>query len=175
MNSARVRARPDRTTRWPGERGASAPPHGLKVLIVGNEDDGKTTGYWAQQYRYKGGVDFDDATLTCYLELAAYVSKVYNEARDASTFPKAQAILFDPGNSVRKRDQLDRDLLAAWLNFANGAVGWDELVDTNANGIADTAFHVAMQTAEAVRLDPNATPAQLDAERAIVQSINDTI
>jgi PKD domain len=147
----------------------------IKVLVLGNASRGRTTGYWAQQYRQIGGVDFDNATLTCYLEIVAFVSRVFNEARDASTFPKAQAILFDQGNSVRKRDQLDRDLLTAWLNFANGAVGWSELVDTNRNGVADTAFRVAMQTAESVRLNPNATPAQIDAQRAIVQSINDTI
>jgi len=147
----------------------------IKVLIVGNEDDGRPTGYWAQQYRQKGGVEFDAATLSCYLEIAAFVSKVFNEARDASTFAKAQAILFDQGVSVSKRNQLDRDLLTAWLNFANGAVGWDELVDTDRNGIPDTSFHEAMQTAEAVRLNPSATQAQIDAQRAKVQSINDTI
>jgi hypothetical protein len=76
---------------------------------------------------------------------------------------------------VSKRDQLDRDLLTAWINFANGAVGWNEFVDTNRNGIPDTLFHVAMQTAEAVRLNPSATPSQIDAQRAIVQSINDSI
>ena len=154
---------------------AGAASDTIKVLIVGNEDDGRPTGYWAQQYRQRGGVEIDAATLTCYLEIAAFVSKVFNEARDASTFAKAQAILFDQGVSVSKRNQLDRDLLTAWLNFANGAVGWDELVDTNRNGIPDTSFHQAMQTAEAVRLNPSATQAQIDAQRAKVQSINDTI
>ncbi len=147
----------------------------IKVLILGNEPKGKPTGYWAQQYRQKGGVDFTNATLTCYLEIAAFVSKVYHEARDASTFVKAQAILFDQGTDVAKRDQLDRLLLAAWLNFANGAVGWNELVDTNRNGTPDTVFHVAMQAAELVRLNPASTPAQIDTQRAIVQSIIDTI
>jgi hypothetical protein len=103
------------------------------------------------------------------------VSEVFNEARDVSTFQRAQALLFSQGTLVSKRDQLDRDLLTAWLNFANGAVEWNEQVDTNGNGVPDTAFHQAMQTAESVRLNPNATPAQLDAQRAIIQSINDTI
>ena len=70
------------------------------MLITGNEDEGQPSGYWAQQYRQRGGVDFDDATLACYLEIAAFVSNVFNEARDASTFQKAQAILFDQGKSV---------------------------------------------------------------------------
>jgi hypothetical protein len=99
------------------------------VLITGNEAHGRSTGYWARQYRQQGGVDFDDATLSCYLEIAALVSKVFNEERDASTFERAQAILFDQGGPVSKRDQLDRDLLTAWLNFASGAVEWNEQVD----------------------------------------------
>ncbi|MDP1849050.1 MAG: PKD domain-containing protein [Solirubrobacteraceae bacterium] len=145
----------------------------IKVLIAGNADRGRPTGYWAQQYRQRGGVDFDDATLACYLEIADFVSAVFHEERDAATFQKAQKILFSQGQAVGKRDQLDRDLLTAWLNFANGAVGWAEAVDTNGDGTADTAFSAALQAAEAVRLDANATPAQLDAQRAIVQAIND--
>jgi hypothetical protein len=147
----------------------------VKVLITGNEDDGRPSGYWAHQYRQRGRIDFDDATLECYLEIAGFVSKVFNETRDVSTFDKAQLLLFSQGTTVSKRDQLARDLLTAWLNFANGAVEWNEQVDTDRNGIPDTPFHQAMQTAEAVHNDPNATPAQLDAQRAIIQRINDTI
>ena len=36
----------------------------IKVLIAGNQDDGRPTGYWAQQYRQRGGVEIDHATLT---------------------------------------------------------------------------------------------------------------
>ena len=146
----------------------------IKVLITGTNDAGRPSGYWAHQYRQRGAIDIDIVTLGCYLEITAFVSKVFNEVRDVATFQKAQTLLFSSGKSVTKRDQLERDLLTAWLNFANGAVGWSELVDTNADGVADTQFHVAMQTAESVRLSPAPTPAQLDAQRAKLQSINDT-
>jgi hypothetical protein len=46
--------------------------------------------------------------------------------------------------------------------------------DGQPNGTPDTAFHQAMQTAESVRLNRNATQARIDARRAIVQSINVT-
>jgi len=147
----------------------------IKVLIAGNADRGRPSGYWAHQYRQRGSIDFDDATLACYLEIADFVSAVFHEQRDASTFQKAQKILFSQGQPVGKRDQLDRDLLTAWLNFANGAVGWATPVDTNGDGTADTPFSDALQAAEAVRLDPAATPGQLDAQRAIVQAINDAL
>jgi hypothetical protein len=147
----------------------------IRVLITGNEDDGKSTGYWARQFRQRGGVDFDDLTLSCYLEIVALVSDVFNEERDASTFEKAQAILFDQGAPVTQLDQLDRDLITAWLNFANGAVEWNEQVDTDKDGTPDTPFYQALQTAESVRLDPNATEAQINDQRAIVQRINNSI
>ena len=155
--------------------GGASPTDTISVLIAGNATAGRPSGYWAQQYRQRGGVELDDATLTCYLRIVDVVSRVLHDVRDAGTFQKAQAILFDQGKPVGKRDQLDRDLLTAWLNFANGAVDWDELVDTNGDGIADTAFSAAMREAEAVRRDDASTPAQIDAQRAIVQSINDTI
>jgi hypothetical protein len=148
----------------------------VRVLVTGNADRGLTSGYWARQYRQQGKLDFSNKTLRCYLDITSFVSAVFNEARDASTFAKAQAILFSQQAPVTKRDQLDRDLLAAWLNFANGAVGWNEKVNTKGKkGTPDTPFHTAMQTAEQIRLNPNATPKQIDAQRAIVQSINQTI
>ena len=147
----------------------------VAVLITGNESRGRPSGYWSHQYRRQGSTDFDDATLHCYLRIADFVSDVFHEVRNVSTFPAARSLLFTQNSSVTKRDQLDRDLLTAWLNFANGAVRWNELVDTNGNGVPDTLFHVAMGTAESVRLNPASTAAQFDAQRRIVQSINDSI
>jgi hypothetical protein len=136
----------------------------VAVLITGNEDRGRPSGYWSHQYRRQGSTDFDDATLTCYLEIVNFVSAVFHEVRDVSTFPLARSLLFTQNSPVNKRDQLDRDLLTAWLNFANGAVEWDE-------AIAGTIFHVAMETAEAVRLNPASTDAEFDQQRQILQRI----
>jgi hypothetical protein len=147
----------------------------VKVLVTGSADAGRQSGYWAHQYRLNGKGDFDAKTLTCYLQIAGFTSKIFNEVRDVSTFDKAQKLLFSQGNTVSKRDQLDRDLLTAWLNFANGAVGYAELVDTDGNGTKDTQFHTAVETAEAVRLNPASTPAQLDQQRIIINRINDTV
>ena len=75
----------------------------------------------------------------------------------------------DGGPSTQK---LDRQLLAAWLNFANGAVDLDELVDTNFDGVPDTVLLTALTTAESVRLNPASTDAQLLAQKDILESIN---
>jgi photosystem II stability/assembly factor-like uncharacterized protein len=148
----------------------------VAVLITGNEDEGRPSGYWAHQYRQRGHIDFDDATLACYLKITDFVSDVFHEVRDASTFPAAQRVLFSQNRPVTKRDLLDRALLTAWLNFANGAVEWNELVvDTDRDGTLDRSFHTAMEIAEAVRLDPASTPAHLDQQRRIIQRINQTV
>jgi hypothetical protein len=76
------------------------------------------------------------------------------------------------GNSGDASQHLDRQLLAAWLNFANGAFDLTELVDTDGDGTAETQFFAVMTAAEAVRLNPASTAAELHAQRDILQRIN---
>jgi len=42
----------------------------------------------------------------------------------------------------------DQQLLANWLNFANGAIDWYRLVDTNNDKRVDTQFLTAIVQAE---------------------------
>ena len=44
-------------------------------------------------------------------------------------------MLRNPSTASDVEVQFDRQLLAAWLNLANGAVAWDELVDTDGDGL----------------------------------------
>ena len=69
--------------------------------------------------------------------------------------------------------QLDRQLLTAWLNFANGGVEYLEMLDTDGNGSLDTSFIDVMTNAENVRLNPASTRAQLQAQRDILTRINE--
>ena len=62
--------------------------------------------------------------------------------------------------------------MAAWLNFANGAVELDEFVDTDGDSIADTTFLDAVVAAESVRCDPMATEAELEQQKDILERIN---
>jgi type II secretory pathway component PulL len=62
------------------------------------------------------------------------------------------------------RYALDRELLAAWLNFANGAVSLDDPVDVDNDKVPDETFAQAMTTAESVWLDANATKDALAAD-----------
>lgn len=145
----------------------------VNVVIVGNNHPNRPHGYWKQQFRsYVVGLgpsDFDAATLTCYLKVAGYMSRVFSEETAAETFAQAYAVL-DTGPTKPIRQLFDVQLLAAWLNFANGAIEHDRLVDTNLDRVPDTPFLTAIAAAESVRLDPASTQEQLDRMKRIVES-----
>ena len=143
------------------------------VIIVGNGHPNRPHGYWKQQVRPyatgKGSSDFTSARLTCYLKIAGYMSRVFDEETAASTLPQAYDVLDVSGTSAIK-ELFDLQLLAAWLNFANGAIEHNRLVDTNLDRVADTPFLTAIAAAETLRLNPAATPTQLDRQKRIVES-----
>ncbi|MDP2674584.1 MAG: PKD domain-containing protein [Dehalococcoidia bacterium] len=146
------------------------------VIIVGDADQVRSAGYWLYQFAShitgNGRPHFDAPTLGCYLDIAGYMSQVFDEERDASTFENAHDVLFVKNNDGDMTHMFDQQLLAAWLNFANGSLGYDEMVDTDGDGVADTVFADAMAAAEAVRLDPTSTRSELEAQKNILESIN---
>jgi hypothetical protein len=142
----------------------------LNVVIVGNNHPNRPHGYWKQQNRFHAfatgpAPDFDAATLKCYLDIAAYMSRVF----DTQVFAQAYDVLDTKATSAIN-ELFDQQLLAAWLNFANGAIEWNRLVDTNRDRTPDTPFLAAMEAAENLRLSPTTTRAQLDAMLRIVES-----
>jgi len=75
-------------------------------------------------------------------------------------------------NNGSARQLLDRQLLAAWLNFAHGSLTLTTMVDTDGVGGADTAFGTVMAQAEAARLNPATAPAVLLAFKNMLERIN---
>jgi PKD repeat protein len=129
------------------------------VLIVGNETKRRPSGYWQHQYRGNGQIDFTAAELDCFLEISAWVSTVFKETRDASTRALAHDVLFMGQNGGSSRERLDRALLTALLNFANGSMPYGEL-------------SAVLGAAEAVRLNPASTDAELNAQTQIVHGLS---
>jgi hypothetical protein len=141
------------------------------VIIAGNAEEERGAGYWQTQYRPRPTA-FSEARRTCYLAIARFMSAVFDETRNASTVPLAFDVLEVSGNDGEAFKKLDRELLAAWLNFANGAFDLGELVDTNGDSVPDTTFGAMMAAAEAVRNNPFATEVQMLAQRDILQLVN---
>ncbi len=143
----------------------------VAVIIAGNSGVPRNAGYWQTQYRPRPTA-FTEARRLCYLQIADFMSAVFHEQTDAQTVANAFDVLFVGGNGGSAKQQLDRQLLTAWLNFANGGFEYGQLVDVNGDGIPDTAFSTVLANAEAVRLNAASTDDQLRAQKAILERIN---
>ncbi|MFN2389361.1 MAG: M6 family metalloprotease domain-containing protein [Actinomycetota bacterium] len=144
------------------------------VIITGNANRAFGHPYWKNQYKDGGRhAELDHDMLLCYLAITRYGSDVYDELRPLATFADANDVLNLASRPVPMDKQLDRELLAGWLNFANGAYGFDQkLLDTNGDGTADLSFGEAAAAAEIVRLDPSSTVEQMDKQREILFRFN---
>jgi len=142
------------------------------VVITGNADLMRSPGYWQHQMETGGFDGLDAATLQCYLDIAGFMSQVFDEVRDASTPANALIVLDSEKAATSMRKALDRQILAAWLNFANGAIDLDDGVSTDKDKALETTFAKAMAAAEAVRLDPNASRYALEEQKEILERIN---
>jgi hypothetical protein len=99
------------------------------------------------------------------------MSRVFDERTPATTFAQAADVLNTAGTSDMVQ-LFDQQLLAGWLNFANGAIEYDQLVDTNGDRRPDTPFLQAMAGAETLRLNPATTRAQLDQKKNMLEALN---
>jgi serine protease len=143
----------------------------VRVIIAGNASQRQNAGYWQTQYRPRPTA-FSEAQRLCLLQIVGWMSSVFDEARTAATVAAAFDVLAVGGSGGSPTQLLDRQLLTGWLNFANGAIDFGQLVDTNGDGTPDTAFSSLMANAEAVRLNPASTSAQLLAQKDLLERIN---
>ncbi len=74
-----------------------------------------------------------------------------------------------PGIDPRIRD-FDRELLTAWLNFANGGIDLTDQVGVTDHVLITFADEVSQ--AEALRVDPSSTKKELDQQRVILEKFN---
>ncbi len=63
-------------------------------------------------------------------------------------------------------------LLATWLNFANGSLGWNQMVGSNCDGTRDTRFNQVIHHVEDVFLDAGSTRSQLVSQKAVLACVN---
>lgn len=140
------------------------------VLVTGNAEMSRGSGWWLNQYRDKPPQQFTTAELECYLAIVNHFSLVFSEHKQAKTRSEGAEVLNSPAKAP---DDVifDQHALAAWLNFANGSVKLDTMVDTDGDGITDTTFGDAMLTAEMVRIDATSTTEEIKAQKDVVERI----
>lgn len=142
----------------------------LPKLVTDDHECTRTQGFWKHQFSEKGKHQIDDATLQAYLDIVNFASAVFSEQVPTGTIEEAREVMKVSGSSMR--DNAEAQLLAAWLNFAQGAVGWDELIDTNDDDVGDIPFHQVMSEAEAILLNADATHDELEHAKDLAEAVN---
>jgi len=114
----------------------------VRVLTL---SDMRSMGYWKHQFSEKGHKHLTKEVLMAYLALIPDESSIFEEIFPLS-YANATNYLW-----IGKASMLNRSVqqcLACWLNWANGAVGMDDMVDTDWDGQPDTRFSDAMARVE---------------------------
>ncbi|MDA0264821.1 MAG: choice-of-anchor C family protein [Chloroflexi bacterium] len=78
----------------------------------------------------------------------------------------------DEGSIAKSKEKALSQTLAAWLNFAKGAIAVDEMIDTDGDGIGDTAFGDLIAQVESILSNPDATKADLELAKDLAESVN---
>ena len=130
---------------------------GGNVIVTGVAGSTQGSGWWKHQYSGNGAPHIDALTAAGYLEIVNAVSSVFSESVAAATGLHVHAILSPNGGDRRARARAE--LMAAWLQFASGAVHWNASVPIG--GGATVKFLPLMFDAEATILNPGATNSQL--------------
>ncbi|WP_165949397.1 S8 family serine peptidase [Kribbella turkmenica] len=144
-----------------------------KVVVTGNSHLTKIAPLWFLQTRPGPRippVDLPVGTVDCYLQVVQHMSPVFSEATDVSTMAKAHSVLNI--QLLNPKREFDRQALAAWLNFADGSFDLETPVDTNLDLRPDSTFGAVMAKAEALRLNPATTSAQLRAQTLLLEKLN---
>jgi hypothetical protein len=142
----------------------------VPLVVQGNAALVYGPGWWYQNYR-TGNPKINATTAQCYLDIVGQMSRVYQERFDASTTAGAKNYLGTSGQNDPLR-LLGSQILASWLNFANGSLHWTQQVDTDCNGVNDATFSQVMHQVEDVFLSTSATKSQLLGQKAILACIN---
>ncbi|HEX9823520.1 MAG TPA: hypothetical protein VGB51_03885, partial [Actinomycetota bacterium] len=120
--------------------------------------------------------DLTAEELLCYLEIAKFGSTIFDEVRSPlDTLEDGHQVFHHDNDDALSSEQekLDKELLAAWLNFANGAFDYLQLVvDTDKDHVPDLSFVDAVTQAEAVRANPASTKDELKDARKLLEEVN---
>jgi hypothetical protein len=149
--------------------GGASPVDTAVVIVTGNTRQSRPTGYWQDQFGLQVQTNFDEPTLMRYLTINDYLSGIFDEVRDASTIESASDVLSIDQNQSDAKEQFDSELLTVWLNFANGAIEYHQLLNVDGR---NAEFAEIVAYAEAIRRDPMATDVEIRRQRNILRSIN---
>ncbi len=126
----------------------------LKVA-TGDEEWIRSRVYWLKQYSGKGKPQIDEATLQAYLDIVNFASRIFSEKVPASTIEEAQQVLKFSHRGIP--GLVEAYLLVGWLNFASGAIDWDQPIYTHWKCGESTTYHELLYQVESLWLMRSAT------------------
>ncbi|MEN8007554.1 MAG: hypothetical protein ABFS42_11095 [Candidatus Krumholzibacteriota bacterium] len=146
------------------------------VAIVTNDaENARSEGYWQHQCSGFSSAEIDIETMECYLSIVGEASGVFSEIHDVTTISSTYEVLFMGGNKGSALEQFDRELLVAWLNYANGAFGYGELLCANKDCTRKMHFFSVMMDIELFRLKSNATKKEIKDVMQILHHLNNMV
>jgi hypothetical protein len=131
----------------------------IPVIVIDNGGVPQGRMFWLKQFSGAGSSQIDSNELQAYLSITNFASKYFSEIREVKSLEEARDILAPNYSSLR--NTVEAYLLVAWLNFAQGAIGWDEQMDTNRDCAADISFYKALHDVEEVLINMSASPMDL--------------
>jgi len=120
----------------------------LKVLVRNKEQCRTSLGYWIQRFMHEGDGVYRGELRAHLSVLSAFITSSFGEFRPDMIDRLESFVLNDSENSARARAQL----ITAWLNFTNGSVDWDELIQ-KADGKHDMRYAEVLREMLAVLVD----------------------
>jgi PKD repeat protein len=128
-------------------------------LVTGDMDEARTQGFWRRQFAGKKKQHIQDEALMAYLDIVDFASRVFSEEVPLTSLEDAKDV-FEPGgpdmgdsHPSNIKGKAAQQALATWLNFASGAVLWDQLVPTGQPSDPEDLFSEAIIAIEDVLLD----------------------
>ncbi|MEJ2013478.1 MAG: hypothetical protein P8X64_14800 [Anaerolineales bacterium] len=137
-------------------------------LITGNEFCSRSQGFWKHQFSGKGKPHFREDTLQRYLDLVSEASGYFGEVISLDNIESADRVMNPKGPD--KLEKAEAQLLAAWLNFTDGSVAWDEIVQIE-DGTTLSVGEALVQV-ESMLSDPHSTDADFVKALEIAESVN---
>ncbi|MBP7690502.1 MAG: PKD domain-containing protein, partial [Anaerolineales bacterium] len=126
------------------------------VLVTGDDDEAEAAGI----------DDNSEAKERCYVKIIAYASQVFDEVHVLTKLDD------DHPSGNEMLDEFDHVLVETWLKFATGEVGYGLAFDLDEDGVAEGTFGSLITAAEAVRLNPAATAAELRHQMKIMDHLS---
>jgi PKD repeat protein len=134
---------------WDDDGGRSG-AQSLPLFITDSRTCTGVSAFWKQQFLPRGPQVISDARLDGYLEIIRFASSYFGD-ENLATRADAATIL-DPRGGGGPQRLAQQNALAAWLNFAAGAVAWDETIPR-----LGQPFNQAMASIEVTLANPSTT------------------